>query len=34
MVLVHWWKKTEILKYEIAEYHDLLGSMRAAMAFR
>jgi hypothetical protein len=32
MRLVHLCKKTEILKYQIAEYSDPLGYMRAAMA--
>ena len=32
MRLVHLCKKTEILKYQIAEYNDPLGYMRAAMA--
>ena len=32
MRLVHLYKKTEILKYQIAGYNDPLGYMRAAMA--
>jgi len=32
MRLVHLYKKTEILKYQIAEYNDPLDYMRAAMA--
>jgi hypothetical protein len=31
MRLVHLFKKTEILKYQFAEYNDPLGYMRAAM---
>ena len=31
MRLVHLYKKTEILKYRIAEYDDPLDYMRAAM---
>jgi len=32
MILVHKTLKTEILKYQIAEYNDPLDYMRAAMA--
>jgi hypothetical protein len=32
MRLVHVYKKTEILKYQIAQYNDTLDYMRAAMA--
>ena len=32
MRLVNLYKKTEILKYQIAEYNDPLGYMRVAMA--
>jgi len=32
MRLVHLYKKTEILKYQFAEYNDPLDYMRAAMA--
>ena len=34
MRLVHLYEKTEILKYQIAEYNDPLDYMRAAMAIR
>ena len=32
MRLVHLYKKTEILKYQIAKYNDPLDYMRSAMA--